>query len=71
MTESGSLAMPPSAIALYLHDPVRYADGVRFQEALVAARQADQIPDTVLFLQHHPVITLGRRGRTQIGRAHV
>lgn len=57
--------MPPSAIALYLHDPVRYADGVRFQEALVAARQADQIPDTVLFLQHHPVITLGRRGRTQ------
>ena len=57
--------MPPSAIALYLHDPVRYADGVRFQEALVAARQADAIPDTVLFLQHHPVITLGRRGRTQ------
>ncbi len=65
MTERGSLAMPPSALALYLHDPVRYADGVRFQEALVAARQADQIPDTVLFLQHHPVITLGRRGRTQ------
>ena len=57
--------MRPSAIALYLADPVRYADGVRFQEALVAARQADAIPDTVLFLQHHPVITLGRRGRTQ------
>lgn len=57
--------MPPSAIALYLADPVRYVDGVRFQEALVAARQADQIPDTVLFLQHRPVITLGRRGRTQ------
>lgn len=65
MTERGSLAMPPSAIALYLHDPVRYADGVRFQEALVAARQADRIPDTILFLQHRPVITLGRRGRTQ------
>ena len=57
--------MSLSAIALYLNDPVRYADGVRFQEALVAARQADAIPDTVLFLQHHPVITLGRRGRTQ------
>ncbi len=57
--------MPSPAIALYLDDPVRYADGVRFQEALVAARQADRIPDTVLFLQHHPVITLGRRGRTQ------
>ena len=53
------------SLALFLADPVRYADGVRFQEALVAARQADQIPDTVLFLQHQPVITLGRRGRTQ------
>lgn len=57
--------MPSPSLALFLADPVRYADGVRFQEALVAARQADQIPDTVLFLQHHPVITLGRRGRTQ------
>ena len=57
--------MSSSAIALYLNDPVRYADGVRFQEALVAARQVDAIPDTVLFLQHRPVITLGRRGRTQ------
>ena len=65
MTERGSRVMSLSALALYLNDPVRYADGVRFQEALVAARQADQIPDTVLFLQHHPVITLGRRGRTQ------
>jgi lipoate-protein ligase B len=65
MTERASRVMSLSAIALYLNDPVRYADGVRFQEALVAARQADQIPDTVLFLQHHPVITLGRRGRTQ------
>ncbi len=57
--------MRPPAIALYLDDPVRYADGVRFQEALVAARQDEAIPDVVLFLQHHPVITLGRRGRTQ------
>lgn len=57
--------MKPHALVLCLDDPVRYADGVRFQEALVASRQADRIPDTILFLQHHPVITLGRRGRTQ------
>lgn len=51
--------------ALFFDRPVRYGDGVRIQEALVAARQADAIPDTVLFLEHHPVITLGRRGREQ------
>lgn len=53
----------PMAIALTFPSPVRYAEGVRIQEALVAARQADQIPDTVLFLEHAPVITMGRRGR--------
>ncbi|HMP75452.1 MAG TPA: lipoyl(octanoyl) transferase LipB [Kiritimatiellia bacterium] len=52
-----------NAIGLWFPSPVRYADGVRMQEALVAARQADRIPDTVLFLEHAPVITLGRRGR--------
>lgn len=52
-----------NAIGLIFPEPVRYADGVRIQEAIVRARQADQIPDTVLFLEHHPVITLGRRGR--------
>lgn len=51
------------AVALWFPKPVRYADGVRLQEALVSARQADRIPDTVLFLEHAPVITLGRRGR--------
>mgnify|MGYP001160643103 CR=1 FL=1 len=54
-----------TAAVLHLDRPVRYADGVRLQEALVEARQRDAIPDTVLFLEHHPVITLGRRGRDQ------
>ncbi len=52
-----------SALAIYLDAPVRYAEGVRLQEALRQARLADQISDTVLFLEHRPVITLGRRGR--------
>ena len=52
-----------SADSISFESPVRYADGVRIQEALVAARQRDEIPDTVLFLEHVPVITLGRRGR--------
>lgn len=52
-----------SGLALYFDAPVRYADGVRIQEALHASRLRDEIPDTVLFLEHHPVVTLGRRGR--------
>jgi lipoate-protein ligase B len=52
-----------TAQALYFDHPVRYADGVRIQEALHAARLRDEIPDTVLFLEHRPVVTLGRRGR--------
>jgi lipoyl(octanoyl) transferase len=54
---------PPAALGIRFEQPVRFADAVRLQEALVAARQADRIPDTVLFLEHPPVITLGRRGR--------
>ena len=52
------------AVPVFLSGPVPYADGVRLQEALVAARQADEIPDTVLVLEHRAVITLGRRGRS-------
>jgi len=52
------------AFALFFPDPLPYVEGLRLQEALHAARVADRIPDTVLFLQHCPVITLGRRGRS-------
>ena len=32
------------------------------QLALVAARQREEIPDTLLLVEHEPVLTLGRRG---------
>lgn len=57
-------ATPPPAVSLVFRAPVRYARAVELQELLVAARQRDEIPDTVLFLEHAPVITLGRRGRS-------
>jgi lipoyl(octanoyl) transferase len=42
---------------------VRYADGLELQAELVARRQAGEIPDTLLLLEHDPVITLGRIAR--------
>ncbi len=53
------------AWAVAFQHPVAYVDGVRMQTALLNARAEDRIPDTVLFLEHRPVITLGARGRTR------
>ena len=50
-------------IALQFEEPVPYQAGLDIQHRLLRARQADEIPDTVLILQHTPVITLGNRGR--------
>ncbi len=51
------------AYALYFETPQSYHPCAKLQERLVAARIAGLIPDTVLFLEHRPVVTLGRRGR--------
>ncbi len=40
-----------------------YADGLAWMEALQAARAAGAVPDTLLLLEHPPVLTLGRKGR--------
>ena len=39
---------------------VPYAEGLRLQAQLVAARKAGSIADTLLLLEHPPVLTLGR-----------
>jgi lipoyl(octanoyl) transferase len=38
-----------------------YRDALAVQERLRARRQADEIPDTLLLLEHPPVYTIGRR----------
>lgn len=40
-----------------------YGDAWALQKSLLAARQAGAIPDAVLFVEHPPVITLGRAAR--------
>jgi lipoate-protein ligase B len=41
---------------------VPYSEVMQLQDALVEQRLKDEIPDTLLLLEHPPVITLGRRG---------
>jgi lipoyl(octanoyl) transferase len=40
---------------------VPYEEGLRLQAALEGRRQADEIPDVLLLLEHPPVYTKGRR----------
>lgn len=66
-TSQGPEQAEASARVVFLRfdEPVAYARALAVQEALVALRIADAIPDTFLLLQHPPVITLGRRGRRE------
>lgn len=43
---------------------IRYADAMAHMEARLADRMAGRVPDTLFLLEHEPVVTLGRRART-------
>lgn len=42
---------------------IGYAECHALQEALLEARQAGEVPDTLLLLEHDPVVTLGRSAK--------
>jgi lipoyl(octanoyl) transferase len=44
---------------------VPYAEGLAIQERVVAARKAGEIGDTLLLLEHPPVLTLGRNSKRE------
>jgi len=44
---------------------IPYAEGLEVQRRVVAARKAGQIADTLLLLEHPPVLTLGRNSRRE------
>lgn len=61
--------MSRGAYLLDLRDPVPYEEAWDLQRSLAAAVSQGAIPDTVILLEHTPVITLGRR--TEPGELHV
>lgn len=44
---------------------VSYAEGLRIQAEVIAARKAGKIADTLLLLEHPPVLTLGRNSHKE------
>ncbi len=52
---------PPDELWVCHLGLVPYSDGVAIQETLRGRRQAGEIPDTLLLLEHPPVYTRGRR----------
>jgi lipoyl(octanoyl) transferase len=52
-------------IAVIQLGTVDYATGLRLQSELIVARKQNRIPDTLLLLEHPPVITLGRNAKAQ------
>ena len=51
--------------AVFFDEPLSYKDGLRIQEMILEARIKDLVPDTVLFLEHLPVITCGVRSKPE------
>ena len=51
--------------AIIFPAPQPYAEALQFQDELVAQRQADTIPDTLILLEHTPVVTLGIRAKAE------
>jgi len=52
--------IPLNVLDLGLHP---YDSALELQHRMVAARQQNKVGDTLILLEHPPVITLGRRGR--------
>lgn len=52
---------PP--VQVYRLGRVEYVDGLELQRQLQLARREDLVPDTLLLLEHQPVLTMGRAAK--------
>ena len=61
MRQTSTVLSVPGAYLLDLPGQTSYADGLALQRSLAGAVSQRAIPDTVILLEHEPVVTLGRR----------
>ena len=57
----GLTAVAAPAYLYRLPGLTSYAEGLRLQQELAAARSQHALPDTIVVLEHEPVVTLGPR----------
>ncbi len=53
-----------STLDIYELGTVPYEKALEYQESLLAKRIAEEIPDSLILLEHPPTITTGRKGNT-------
>jgi lipoyl(octanoyl) transferase len=58
-------AAPPRLLEVRRLGRIGYAEGLDLQARLVAERQQQVVADTLLLLEHDPVVTLGRNARRE------
>ena len=54
-----------STLDIYELGTVPYEKALEYQESLLAKRIAEEIPDSLILLEHPPTITTGRKGNTE------
>ena len=64
MPSTGWASITEMATAHWL-GRIGYLEAAALQHTLVEARKKDEVPDTFLFLEHPPVITLGRASHAE------
>ncbi len=53
-----------STLDIYELGTVPYEKALEYQESLLAKRIAEEVPDSLILLEHPPTITTGRKGNT-------
>jgi lipoyl(octanoyl) transferase len=65
MSSGRTVGVRSRPLAVHRLGVIGYSDALALQERLLEARCEQRIPDTLLLLEHRPVITVGRGGKQE------